>query len=76
VTTVAFYGDSYTLGTGASSQPKGWSTIISTERGWSEFNPSVNSLGFINNRKNFGEGDEPSRVIADKSRILFILPSV
>jgi len=71
-TKVAFYGDSYTLGTGASSESKRWSTIISTERGWSEFNPSVNGLGFINNRQNFGDGDEPSQVIADDPDILFI----
>ena len=46
---VAFYGDSYTLGTGASDIDKRWSTVISEQRGWSEFNPSVNGLGFINN---------------------------
>ena len=71
-THVAFYGDSYTLGTGASDPSKRWSTIISQERGWSEFNPSVNGLGFINNRGTFGEGDEPSQVIADDPDILFI----
>jgi lysophospholipase L1-like esterase len=71
-TRVAFYGDSYTLGTGASDESKRWSTIISQQRGWSEFNPSVNGLGFINNRSAFGEGDEPSLVIADDPDILFI----
>jgi lysophospholipase L1-like esterase len=71
-TRVAFYGDSYTLGTGASDPSKRWSTIISQERGWSEFNPSVNGLGFINNRGTFGDGDEPSQVIADDPDILFI----
>lgn len=69
---VAFYGDSYTLGTGASGDDKRWSTIICKSRGWSEFNPSVNGLGFINNRAIFGPGDEPSEVIADKPNILFI----
>ena len=53
-TRVAFYGDSYTLGTGASDYANRWSTIISEERGWDEFNPSVNGLGFINNRTKFG----------------------
>ena len=72
VTHVAFYGDSYTLGTGASSESKRWSTIISTERGWSEYNPSVNGLGFVNNRQDYGDGDEPSQVIADDPDILFI----
>ncbi|CAN5286988.1 SGNH/GDSL hydrolase family protein [soil metagenome] len=71
-TRVAFYGDSYTLGTGATDASKRWSTIICEERGWSEFNPSVNGLGFINNRSSFGEGDEPSQVIADDPDILFI----
>jgi lysophospholipase L1-like esterase len=69
---VAFYGDSYTLGEGATSRSKRWSTIICTERGWKEFNPSVNGLGFINNRDQIGPGDEPSKVIADKPDIVFI----
>ena len=34
--TVAFYGDSYTLGTGASHPAKRWSSIISAERGWND----------------------------------------
>lgn len=71
-TRVAFYGDSYTLGTGASDDSKRWSTIICEQRGWSEFNPSVNGLGFVNNRGSFGEGDEPSQVIADDPDILFV----
>ncbi len=72
VTRVAFYGDSYTLGTGASSESKRWSTIVSTQRGWSEYNPSVNGLGFVNNRQHYGDGDKPSQVIADRPDILFI----
>lgn len=71
-TRVAFYGDSYTLGTGASAPSKRWSTIICEERGWEEFNPSVNGLGFVNNRGTVGEGDEPSQVIANDPDILFI----
>lgn len=47
---VAFYGDSYTRGTGASSPDRRWSTIVCAERGWREFNPSVDGLGFVNNR--------------------------
>ena len=39
------------LGTGATAREKRWSTIICTERGWTEFNPSVNGLGFINQRR-------------------------
>jgi len=69
---VAFYGDSYTLGTGASGAEERWSTIVCRERQWQEFNPSVNGLGFINNRTSFAAGDEPSQVIADHPDILFI----
>lgn len=47
---VAFYGDSYTLGEGASSPERRWSTIVSEQRGWREFNPSVSGLGFVNFR--------------------------
>lgn len=69
---VAFYGDSYTLGTGASDYSRRWSTQISEERGWNEFNPSVNGLGFINNRSTFGDGDLPDLVIANEPDIVFI----
>ncbi|WBU36877.1 SGNH/GDSL hydrolase family protein [Homoserinibacter sp. YIM 151385] len=65
----AFYGDSYTLGTGASEESRRWSTIISTERGWREFNPSVNGLGFVNNR---GTLDLPAAVIRQDPDLLFI----
>jgi lysophospholipase L1-like esterase len=50
-TVVAFYGDSYTRGTGASATDKRWSTIVSAERGWTEVNPSRNGLGFVNQRR-------------------------
>ena len=69
-TRVAFYGDSYTLGTGATDISKRWSTVISAERDWNEFNPSVNGLGFVNNR---GPGqDLPDQVIANEPDIVFI----
>jgi lysophospholipase L1-like esterase len=71
-TRVAFYGDSYTLGTGASSPEKRWSTIVSRERNWNEFNPSVNGLGFINNRSEFGEGDLPSSIIESDPEIVIV----
>lgn len=67
---VAFYGDSYTLGTGASDPANRWSTIICAERGWTEFNPSVNGLGFVNNRQ-FAP-DLPSAVIAEDPDIVFV----
>jgi lysophospholipase L1-like esterase len=53
---VAFYGDSYTRGTGASSPERRWSSIVAAERGWWEFNPSVDGLGFVNHREPGPEG--------------------
>jgi lysophospholipase L1-like esterase len=67
---VAFYGDSYTLGTGASDRAHRWSTIICTDRGWNEFNPSVNGLGFVNNRR--ADFDEPDLIIAQDPDIVFV----
>ena len=61
---VAFYGDSYTLGTGVSDLSLRWSTQISLDRGWREFNPSVNGLGFVNNRNSFAADDLPAHIIA------------
>lgn len=69
---VAFYGDSYTLGTGASDPSLRWSTRISESRGWVEVNPSVNGLGFINNRELFGDGDLPSMIIEAEPDIVFV----
>jgi len=69
---VAFYGDSYTLGTGASDDERRWSTQISRDRGWQEFNPSVNGLGFIDNRDRFGAGDLPDLIITAKPDIVFV----
>ncbi|ROR80792.1 Lysophospholipase L1 [Plantibacter flavus] len=71
---VAFYGDSYTLGTGASDPADRWSTVVSEERGWREFNPSVNGLGFVNHRDRFGDGsgDLPSLIIAEQPDIVFV----
>ena len=69
---VAFYGDSYTAGTGASDVSKRWSTVLSRDRGWNEFNPSIDGLGFINNRRAFGSGDLPDLVIRQNPRIVFV----
>ncbi|WP_448809182.1 SGNH/GDSL hydrolase family protein [Agromyces bauzanensis] len=46
----AFYGDSYTRGTGATSPERRWSSIVADGRSWYEFNPSVDGLGFVVNR--------------------------
>lgn len=69
---VAFYGDSYTLGTGASSPSERWSSILCEDRGWREFNPSVNGLGFVNNRTTTGAGDLPDQIIGQDPDIVFI----
>ena len=69
---VAFYGDSYTLGIGATSPAKRWSTIVCAQRGWREFNPSVDGLGFMRNRANFGDGDLPSQIVANNPDIVFV----
>lgn len=69
---VAFYGDSYTLGTGASDPSMRWSSIIAAERGWREFNPSMNGLGFANNRTATGAGDLPDQIIQQNPDIVFV----
>jgi len=71
-TKVAFYGDSYTLGTGATSSDKRWSTIVSRERNWNEFNPSVNGLGFVTNRVDDDENDLPGKIIEWQPEIVFV----
>lgn len=69
---VAFYGDSYTLGTGASDPTLRWSSVIAEQRGWREFNPSVNGLGFINNRYAFGEGDLIDQIVQQDPDIVVV----
>ncbi len=69
---VAFYGDSYTLGTGASDLALRWSTRLVEQRGWREFNPSVNGLGFINNRRSFADTDLPALIIGQRPDIVII----
>jgi lysophospholipase L1-like esterase len=69
-TKVAFYGDSYTLGTGSTGVENRWSTIVSEARNWHEFNPSVNGLGFVRNRTT--GYDLPDQVIANEPDIVFI----
>jgi len=76
----AFYGDSYTLGTGASDPALRWSSIICADRGWREFNPSVNGLGFVNHRSSTPTGtladyaadDEVPLIVARHPDILFV----
>ncbi|MBH0130974.1 SGNH/GDSL hydrolase family protein [Salinibacterium sp. NK8237] len=69
---VAFYGDSYTRGTGASAEQLRWSTLLSSQHGWSEFNPSVSGLGFMRNRAELGDDDLPSLIIADDPDVVIV----
>lgn len=69
---VAFYGDSYTLGTGAGDPSRRWSSLICAQRGWREFNPSVNGLGFVAGRGFTTEADLPDQIIAQRPDIVFI----
>ncbi|WP_395641113.1 SGNH/GDSL hydrolase family protein [Pseudolysinimonas sp.] len=66
---VAFYGDSYALGTGASDLANRWSTVICADRGWTEFNPSVNGLGFVNNR---ASQNLPEQIVAQDPDLVFV----
>jgi len=70
-TVVAFYGDSYTRGTGASNRAARWSSIVSAEHDWTEVNPSTNGLGFVNNRANLPGPDLVDRVIEAQPDIVF-----
>jgi lysophospholipase L1-like esterase len=71
---VAFYGDSYTIGTALADPDDRWATLLSEERGWREFNPSVNGLGFVNNRSavGAGTGDLPDLIIAENPDIVIV----
>ncbi|TPW78131.1 SGNH/GDSL hydrolase family protein [Schumannella soli] len=67
---VAFYGDSYTIGTAlADPEKERWPALISAERGWREFNPSLNGLGFVNQR---GDRDLPGQIVAAKPDIVIV----
>jgi lysophospholipase L1-like esterase len=44
--TVAFLGDSYASGTGASTQSKRWADLVSLKQGWVEKNLSDNSTNY------------------------------
>jgi lysophospholipase L1-like esterase len=46
--------------------------VICQQRGWTEFNPSVNGLGFVNNRPTYGDGDLPARIIEQQPDIVFV----
>jgi lysophospholipase L1-like esterase len=45
--TALFVGDSYTVGQGASSPAKRWSTLVAGELGWTERNVADGGTGFV-----------------------------
>ncbi|AWB85347.1 SGNH/GDSL hydrolase family protein [Mycetocola zhujimingii] len=67
----AFYGDSYTQGAGASDPSLRWSTLIAADRNWTEFNPSVSGLGFVNNRDRLPE-DLVGLIVNEKPDIVIV----
>lgn len=68
---VAFYGDSYTRGSGATDPSQRWSTRIAEGRAWREINPSLDGLGFVNNRAEL-HADLPGEIIAADPDIVII----
>jgi lysophospholipase L1-like esterase len=46
-TTVAFIGDSYTAGTGASDKAHRWSSLVSKDLGWQESNLALGGTGYV-----------------------------
>ncbi|MET0911304.1 MAG: SGNH/GDSL hydrolase family protein [Ilumatobacteraceae bacterium] len=67
----AFYGDSYTRGTGVSDPAFRWSTQISDDRDWAELNPSVDGLGFVNNRSLL-QDDLVELIVAENPDIVIV----
>lgn len=59
---VAFIGDSYTWGSGASSKDKRWTSLVAGKMGWLEFNVGEGGTGYLKtfeNRPNYyGQLDE------------------
>lgn len=43
---VGFLGDSYTVGDGATSRPKRWTSLLSVKRGWVETNAGYGGTGY------------------------------
>ncbi|AQA01247.1 hypothetical protein BVC93_01080 [Mycobacterium sp. MS1601] len=66
---VAFIGDSYTWGSGASTPDKRWTSLVADKMGWLEFNVGEGGTGYLKtfeNRPNyFGQLDEISALRPD-----------
>ncbi|MDM4763581.1 SGNH/GDSL hydrolase family protein [Galbitalea sp. SE-J8] len=70
---VAFYGDSYTVGFGATDPSLRWSTLLCADRGWIELNDAQGGLGFLLNRPSFGAGDRVDAIIAEKPDAVVVM---
>jgi lysophospholipase L1-like esterase len=60
---VAFLGDSYTAGSGASHHAHRWTSLLSAAEGWTEANFGQPGTGYTNNGSQ-GESPYPARVAA------------
>jgi lysophospholipase L1-like esterase len=67
---VAFYGDSYTKGSAASSPAVRWSSLVAQAEGWTEYNAGYPGLGFV--RKRDKVGDVTADVIAQHPEVLIV----
>ncbi|MGB3908886.1 MAG: SGNH/GDSL hydrolase family protein [Pseudolysinimonas sp.] len=65
----AFYGDSLTMGLGATSPEQRWASLLSARRGWTEVNPSIPGLGFVQAR---GGLDLPAQIVEARPDVVFV----
>lgn len=75
--TVAFLGDSYTTGTGASSDEQKWTTIVAQTAGWSESNFGSDDTGyvaapFVEGEQLLSYGDRIDAVIEKSPEVIII----
>lgn len=71
---VAFLGDSYTIGTGASSIDARWTTKIAERNGWTEVNVGVASTGYATLADNGGASytKRVAEVVAAKPAVVIV----
>jgi lysophospholipase L1-like esterase len=66
---VGFYGDSMTSGVGASAPDRRWSSLLCAQEGWTEVNPSIPGLGFVQAR---GGTDLPGQIAAASPDLVLV----
>lgn len=74
-TVVAFVGDSYTQGRGATDASARWSTLVANEMGWTEKNFGIGGTGYANSGSETANSDYSDRIqeIADASPQIVIV---